>query len=530
MYQNFFSLKRKPFSISPDPNFLFLSVRHKEALTHLQHGLQSRVGFALLTGEVGTGKTTICRALIENMETDTDIVSILNPALSDIELLSTICDNLKVEYHNNELKTIFYALKTWLINNSTQHRQTLIIIDEAQHLSVSALEQLHLLTNIKNNNKKPVQVILIGQTELQDKLKQPEFRQLAQNISTRYHLLSLNQQESHLYIQHRLNIAGSHHAIFDKSALQEIFKKCTGTPRLTNILCDRSLLAAYTQDSHIVTLKMVKQASKEIHFTQQKFQSRLLTRHGRLAVLIILSLLTLWQAPQISQRLSSVAQLPILTETEPLRINTITVATEQWFDAYPQLDLTKTTYNAALASLYSVWGYQVDKKSANCTENSVHMHCYSQKMNIQQLKKLNYPSVVTLQKDSEKSLSVVIYKINDDYQLLIDGNLISVTEQWFNQYWTGEATLLWQAPFALKGVIKFTQQGEEVTWLSNQLNKLQGWPNERKSEFDLRLVEQVSAFQRQQGLVDDGIVGTQTLMPLMQLVRPHSPRLLQERK
>lgn len=524
MYQEFFSLKIKPFSISPDPNFLFLSERHKEAIIHLQHGLQGHTGFALLTGEVGTGKTTICRALIENMDENSDIASILNPALSDVELLSTICDNFKIKYHNNELSNLFERLTAWIINNSEQGRRSIVIVDEAQHLNFSALEQLRLLTDIETNNKKVLQVILIGQTELQEKLKQTEFLQLAQRITARYHLLSLNAQESHLYIQHRLNIAGSNHAIFDKSALQEIFKKCAGTPRLTNILCDKSLLVAYTQDSHIVTLKMVKQASTEIHFTIQESDKGVLGTHWRLTTLILLTFFTLWQAPKILTRLNP-EELQLTVNEKSLLSNITPQA--HWFDSYPQLDLTHTNYQDTLATLYSVWGYQVESKHENCKKmNSAHITCYSNNMNLQQLKQLNYPSVVGLENDRGKTLYVVIYRIADDYQLLIDDQLISVTEQWFKNYWSGETTLLWQSPFELRNVIKLGQQGAHVTWLANQLNQQQGKASEHKTTFDLPLLAQVIAFQRQQGLTDDGIVGPLTLMHLMHLITPNSPQLI----
>lgn len=532
MYQDFFSLKIKPFSISPDPNFLFLSERHREAIAHLQHGLQGHGGFALLTGEVGTGKTTICRSLVESMGDDSDIAFILNPALSEIELISTICDSFNIVHQQNDLNALFDALTTWMITNCQNNRHTIVIIDEAQHLSLAALEQLRLLTNIETDNKKPLKVILIGQTELQDKLKENEFRQLAQSITARYHLLSLTQQESNLYIQHRLNVAGSRHAIFDKSALQEIFKKCKGTPRLTNILCDRSLLAAYSQDSHLVTLKMVKQASKEIHFTHQQQQIGFLANHWRFTAIILLTLLTLWQAPQISHRifaeniLHSVSEPQVFPNLAPTQSNH---SESEWFEEYPQLALNKTTFNDTLATLYSVWGYQVNSEQINCEQkNSAHISCYTNNINLQQLKQLNYPAVVRLQKDHQTSLYAVLYKIADNYQLLIEGHLIEVSEAWFTHYWQGQTTLLWQAPFALNGVIKFGQEGDRVTWLANQLNKQQGWSSEHKTRFDLRLLEQVSAFQREHGLADDGIVGPLTLMPLMQLANPNSPQLLQE--
>ena len=530
MYQDFFSLKMKPFSISPDPDFLFLSGRHKEAIAHLQHGLQGYSGFALLTGEVGTGKTTICRSLVENMSDDTDIAFILNPALNEVELLTTICDSFNIQYQQGNLRSLFNELSTWMIANHLKNRRAIVIIDEAQHLSFAALEQLRLLTNIESNDKKPLQVILIGQTELQEKLKQNEFRQLAQRITARYHLLSLTQQESNFYIQHRLNIAGSIHAIFDKSALQEIFKKCNGTPRLTNILCDRSMLAAYTQDSHIVTLKMVKQASKEVHFSHARPANNILFTHWRLVALLSLTLLTLLQAPKILQYIDSDSLFSNIDFPFDIQIQEETeLLNKQWFDAYPQLDLSQGKYNNALSNLYSIWGYQVDSKTANCQQGQAALLiCYKQNINLKKLKQLNYPSVIRLQKDKKTALHAVIYQIADNYQLLIDGHLIYVSEAWFKKYWDGEVTLLWQAPFPLKGVIKFGQEGKEVTWLANQLNKQQGWPSEHKTRFDLRLLEQVSAFQREQELMDDGIVGPRTLIPLMQLATPNSPRLLQE--
>ena len=532
MYQAFFSLKIKPFSISPDPHFLFLSGRHKEAIAHLQHGLQGAGGFALLTGEVGTGKTTICRALIESLGDDSDIAFILNPALSERELLSTICDNFNIEYEDDSTDSVFEQIKKWMINNCENNRNTIIIIDEAQHLNLSALEQLRLLTNIESKNKKILKVILIGQTELQDKLKQTDFLQLAQCITTRYHLLSLTQQESNFYIQHRLNVAGSSHAVFDKSALKEIFNKCKGTPRLTNILCDRSMLAAYTQDKHIVTLKMVKQATEEVHFTKKNAKVALFANHWRFTLIALLTCLTLWQAPQILQRMTYEDEL-VEIEEKQVFIDAAQIETQQpekyWFDEYPQLKLNQANFNNALSSLYSVWGYKVDSNHINCEQkNSAHITCYSDELNLQQLKQLNYPSIVRLEKDNETALYAVLYRITDKYQLLINDNLINVSEDWFRNHWRDETTLLWQAPFTLDGVIKFGQQGEQITWLANQLNKLQGLTEQHKTQFDQALLEQVSAFQRKQGLIDDGIIGPLTLMPLMQLANPNSPRLLQE--
>ena len=303
MYQEFFSLKEQPFSISPDPDFLFLSDRHKEALAHLKYGLQGNGGFVLLTGEVGTGKTTVCRFLLQEMPEEVDVAFILNPALTEIELLATICDEFNIHYQLDKisLKSLFDALTSWMMDNLSQGRSAVVLIDEAQHLSFSVLEQLRLLTNIESNNKKPLQVILIGQTELQQKLKQTELRQLAQRITARYHLLPLTAEETEYYIQHRLNVAGTHYPLFDPRLPRKIFKHSQGIPRLINLICDRCLLCTYSENASKVSPKMLKLAVQELALDDQvKEQVTSLKQWGRLSFLALLILLTGMQLPKIA--------------------------------------------------------------------------------------------------------------------------------------------------------------------------------------------------------------------------------------
>jgi len=559
MYQEFFSLKGQPFSISPDPDFLFLSNRHQEAIAHLQYGVQGNGGFVLLTGEVGTGKTTVCRKLLQEIGATTDIAFILNPALTEVELLATICDEFKIDYEKDKvsLKLLFDSLTAWMMNNHHQGRSAIVLIDEAQHLSFSVLEQLRLLTNIESNNKKPLQVILIGQTELQQKLKQPELRQLAQRISARYHLLPLTEQESAYYIQHRLNVAGASFPIFERRAVKEVFRRSQGVPRLINLLCDRSLLCAYTQNTLKVTASMVKKASGEIEISPNPtlFNSTF-KNSWRFAALILLAVLTAFQAPQLLNRFKEAKAQPlelsaasaVLSEPQAELIlspaeNIAPIAFEQptevaiiqenefpdWFDSYESLDISNATFENALFNLYAVWGYQSDPETVNCEQGeSVLLSCYSANTSLKKLKQLNYPGVVKLERDNLESLHAVLYAINGSYQLLIDGQVIEVSESWFNEYWSGELTVLWQAPFELQANLKFGQQSGKIAWLVTQLNQLQGMPVESKNRFDLPLLQQVMSFQLENGLKDDGIVGGQTLMPLMQMVNPQLPRLQQE--
>lgn len=541
MYQEFFSLKEQPFSISPDPDFLFLSDRHKEALAHLMYGLQGNGGFVLLTGEVGTGKTTVCRALLQDISDERDIAYILNPAQTEVELLATICDQLHIEYDIDRasLKTLFDAISSWMLHNLEKGRSAIVLIDEAQHLSFSVLEQLRLLTNIESNNKKPLQVILIGQTELQQKLKQNELRQLAQRITARYHLLPLTLQESEYYIQHRLNVAGASYPIFETKLLKRIFKYSRGIPRLINLICDRSMLCAYSQNSPKVTLKMIDLAVKEIDLSLDDHSaSKSFKQVWRIILLVALMTITGIQAPKIyhhfnkpQQAIDTISELNQVQNQEPVILEQEESLSNQqkriyWFDNYPELDLSNGEFSSALQTLYAVWGYEVKYGDAACNEgSSAKLQCFSDNSSLKNVETLNYPVVIELIND-EDSIYTVLYKVDDQYELLIGKQKIKVTKEWLNEYWSGEYTLLWKTPFDISSPLKFGEKSNRVIWLTAELNRLYGLPASKKDRFDWKLKEQVIKFQTENNLIADGIVGKQTLMPLVQKVDPKIPRLL----
>jgi len=265
MYKGYFGLKESPFSIAPNPQFLFMSDRHKEALAHLSYGLGDTGGFALLTGEVGTGKTTISRRLMEQLPENTQAACILNPTLSSQELLATICDELKVRYRKTgaTLKSLTDKIHEKLNKNHKEDINTLLIIDEAQHLLPEVLEQLRLLTNLETDTKKLLQVILIGQPELKQLLQRRDLRQLAQRITARYHLMPLTKAEVGLYIKHRLSVAQCERQLFDKSAIAEIHRISEGIPRITNLLCERSLTNSYCSNNALVSKKIVLLSAQE---------------------------------------------------------------------------------------------------------------------------------------------------------------------------------------------------------------------------------------------------------------------------
>ncbi|SEA00924.1 ExeA family protein [Alkalimonas amylolytica] len=266
MYTGFFGLHSQPFSIAPNPDFLFLSGRHAEALAHLRYGLGDAGGFVLLTGEVGTGKTTVSRALLQELDENTELAFILNPTLSELELLATVCDELRIRYKKSDasLKLLGDKIKNRLLKNHQSGKQTLLIIDEAQHLQPVVLEQLRLLTNLETNSRKLLQVILIGQPELQQLLQRSDLRQLAQRITARYHLMPLTETEVQQYLSYRLKVAGSERPVFEAAAVRQLYQRSQGIPRLLNLLADRAMLAAFARQKPLVGKAEVQQAAREI--------------------------------------------------------------------------------------------------------------------------------------------------------------------------------------------------------------------------------------------------------------------------
>ncbi len=266
MYNEYFGFNEAPFSIAPDPRYLYMTAQHREALAHLVYGLNSEGGCILLTGEVGTGKTTICRCLLEQIPDQANVALVLNPKVSEIELLESICDELKISYPDtsNSVKTYTDRIYNFLLTSNHNNEKTVLIIDEAQNLSSKVLEQLRLLTNLETNQRKLLQIIILGQPELLDILAHTEMRQLAQRITARFHLQPLTRHEVKTYVSHRLAIAGQNIQLFPDKSIKLLYRLSNGIPRLINIICDRALLGAYVEDQYAVSPAIIKKAAKEV--------------------------------------------------------------------------------------------------------------------------------------------------------------------------------------------------------------------------------------------------------------------------
>ena len=265
MYRKYFGIKRSPFSIAPDPRFLYMSEQHREALAHLLYGIRSEGGFVLLTGEVGTGKTTICRRVIQALHKNIVVAFIIHPTLSVAELLATICDEFGISYpRKTSIKGLVDRINAFLLDLNAKRKKAILIIDEAQNLSHEVLEQIRLLTNLETNERKLLQIILVGQPELRDKLARPELRQLAQRIVARCHLDALSKADVFLYVNHRLGVAGGRSELFSQDALNSLYIYSGGIPRLINIICDRALLGAFVRQNEIVDRATLTKAAGEV--------------------------------------------------------------------------------------------------------------------------------------------------------------------------------------------------------------------------------------------------------------------------
>ncbi len=270
MYKDFYKLKELPFNITSDPDFFFSSTRHEEAFDHLSYGISSRKGIIVITGEIGTGKTTLCRTLLNRLDKTVKTALILNPSFTDLQLLQMIVNDLEITCAKKTRLDLVGAITMFLLEQSAKGNNVAVIIDECQNLNIRQLEQIRLLSNLETEKEKLLQIILVGQPELNEKLKNPALRQLTQRVTVRYHILPLQREEIGRYIKHRLKIAGANGSLhFTPQAIETIYTISQGTPRVINVLCDRALLAGFTKETFTIDHSMIQESAKETQYAYE---------------------------------------------------------------------------------------------------------------------------------------------------------------------------------------------------------------------------------------------------------------------
>ena len=547
MYKEYFGFVEMPFSIVPNSRYLFLSQRHQEAMQNLQAGLGEGGGFAMLTGEVGTGKTTVAKAMLSSLDSHTQAGLILNPTFSNTDLLEAICDEFEIDYPQQaSLKQLSQAIHYFLLDSHAEGIQTLLVIDEAQHLAADVLEQLRLLTNLETDSRKLLKVLLVGQPELQQHLQTTQLRQLAQRITGRYHLLPLNIQETGKYVAFRLETAGGGQMLFSNRSVKLIAQYTHGIPRLINLVCDKALQLAFHDGEPTPSNGTVNKACQQImafqaevyHVEKPRAASTLpkLVKYASATTLsVALAMATFHFAPAYidtwlttqpsneAQALSSVKMQRSLVADEPK----VELETDKFaLPVHIQQHLMQgTNRSLAIKDLYTLWGYQSSLRDGLClSEPQSVFVCEQQQASLDDLLELGVPVVLNLDVEQEPVFAVLYGASQDAVELLVNEKLLVMPKQSLNKVWHGDYVAIWKQP--LRETLKEGYQGEAVALLDLLLSEVLGEVVSGSDVFDYELKMKVEAFQTWQGMSVDGIAGQRTLARLQRLAQLDSPKLM----
>lgn len=550
MYTRFFGLNEKPFSITPDPRYLFMSERHGEALAHLVYGVTESGGFVQLTGEVGTGKTTLVRTLLLNrMPENADVAVVLNPQLSAHEFLATICEELGIDVPTDKdsSKALTDALNRHLLGAHAEGRRTVLVVDEAQNLAPAVLEQVRLLTNLETSKQKLLQIILIGQPELRELLNRNDLRQLAQRITGRYHLEPLSRDETTLYIEHRLRVAGALGEIFDGPAKNEVFRLSKGVPRLVNVICDRALLGAYSQEVRHISKRFIRRAAAEVsgNLDHSPVVRRLAVALGIVGLAIIAT--SFWsvtrdRTPIGSQtEIETAVNLAEANGSEPTSVaQQITPELMDVDNEVEQVSLSEqlllagnlTSRDFALASIFGVWNleYASGTRTGCQQATDAGLSCLYQRGSWNGLRQLNRPAILTIVDDRGGSHEVVLTAIHGERaELSIGGIKVTHSVAEISDVWFGQYLLLWRPPGESPEALSLGSSGESVVWLRDSLASIDSryrTDNITSDQFDAGLDEVVRLFQQDHRLNVDGLAGQQTQIIINTLLAADgTPRL-----
>ncbi len=575
MYSQHFGLTQDPFSIAPDPRYLFMSERHREALAHLLFGVSgphstaggSGGGFVLLTGDIGTGKTTICRCFLEQIPAGCHVAYIFNPKLTVVELLQSICEEFHITLGATAstpatLKDYIDALNAFLLQSHAAGQSSVLIIDEAQNLQADVLEQLRLLTNLETNARKLLQIVLIGQPELRTMLARPELEQLAQRVIARFHLDALTEAEGTQYIQHRLAVAGHTGPLpFDRKALQAIHRLARGVPRRINLLCGRALLGAWATGLHSVNRGVVNKAAGEVFGAEHAPTSTigmhtntwLLAGAGVLLGAAATAAFTLSSGQptaQPSALSAKAAMAPLSAPSAAASARTAAVSAPSVAMTPSSGASAANTPAPALAPLDALlpqlprdislaWNALAHNGSLPATTGDPctvaapqQLQCYrTTKLNLPLLRQLARPGILTLHgaNDGGVRYAVLVGMADQTATLLVNNQRHTVSLISLTRYWRGDFATLWRAPDGYNPAARGGASGPAITQLARQLDQLDGvstpTPTTTPQQLDDALKQRVRDFQRTHGLQADGQPGPMTYMQLESALGGSSPRL-----
>jgi general secretion pathway protein A len=574
MYTEFYGLREKPFSLSPDPRFLFLSDSHREALAHLLYGIEQGEGFIAITGEVGTGKTTLCRTLLQRIEPGSEVAFLFNPQLSGVELLQAIDAELGLETEGKTRRELMDQLNRFLLVKRQEGRRVLLLIDEAQNLEREALEQVRLLSNLETDTTKLIQIILIAQPELDAMLERPELRQLRQRINVRWRLRPLSASETRDYVRHRLRVAagGPRGDVFSDLALREIHRRSGGVPRIINRLCDRALLAGYAGGVKEIGLGTVAEVQRELEgreaaapITSGRGASlgEFLTAHrlelGAAAgafFAVLVSAAVLWwnanRAPTPEEPAAAVAALPAAEPPGPVEAappplapaaepepapatNPAEPPSEPAVDASaaarPPADLAsllpRTSPAEALArsldGLLRRWGSEPLGAGVlsfvqfrEVLENAGFTVLSLERASLELVAAIDRPALVVLSALDGAQRGVLLTAVDGDGVTLegVGAEPVHIPRAELAAHWSGQVLVPWKDHAALPPLVGPGTSGPSVRWLQQALGLLGLYTGEDDGDFDAATWQAVRAFQARESLAVDGWVGPLTLIRL----------------
>jgi general secretion pathway protein A len=539
MYASYFGLKYEPFSIAPDPRYLFMSERHREALAHLLYGLGAGGGFVLLSGEIGTGKTTVCRLFLEQVPANCNVAYIFNPKLTVAELLQSICHEFHLPVRPKEglpatVKDYLDPLNEFLLQAHGEGRNNVLIIDEAQNLSAEVLEQLRLLTNLETSERKLLQIILIGQPELRNMLARPELEQLAQRVVARYHLDALTPAETAHYIQHRCEVAGLSRPLpFERKALARIHQLARGVPRRINLLCDRALLGAFANSQAAVDSKTVNKAAAEVFDVPVAAPAAWRRTAAVLGVGLVAGAGLVATATRLTQENG---ERPAAIEAPALAAQPADPASAAPVAAIPPVEPKAAAAPPALLrareeawrELAQAWKVEAGEGDPCKALQKEQLHCFSKNLNLALIRELGRPGVVTLDAGSgAPSYAVLTGLTRDSATLRAAGTEQTVTLAALAARWQGDFATLWRAPPGYNPRAASSNE-ETLDWIAQQVATANSLSDAAGRKDSAALKTQLRAFQLSQGLVADGQVGPMTFMQLNRVAGVDEPRLRTE--